>query len=71
MHIQKQRFIQLFFVRTSMVFILASGIGVVMAYAWIGWRGNQKIKHLQQNELFWEKAGKEKPARAAVVEKDS
>jgi hypothetical protein len=54
-----------------MVFILASGIGVVMAYAWIGWRGNQKIKHLQQTELFWEKAGKEIPARAAVVKKDS
>jgi len=53
------------------LFILASGIGVAMAYAWIGWRGNQKIKHLQQTELFWEKAGKEIPARAAVVKKES
>jgi len=53
------------------LFIFVSGISVAIAYAWIGWRGYQKIKYLQQTELFWEKAGKEALVRAEVAKEDS
>jgi hypothetical protein len=53
------------------LFILVSGISVAVAYAWIGWRGYQKIKYLQQTELFWEKTGKETLVRAVAVKEDS
>ena len=53
------------------LFIFISGISVAMAYTWIWWRGYQRIKYLQQAELFWEKAGKETIVRDAVVKRES
>ena len=44
------------------LFLFISSMGLAMAYGWVWWRGYQRIKYLQQAELFWEKAGKERTA---------
>jgi hypothetical protein len=53
------------------LFIFVTGISIAMAYTWVWWRGYQRVKYLQQAELFWEKAGKETTVGNAVVRRDS